>query len=93
MKAALENDCTRIICDESDLIYSLDTYDTYQLAEMLSKSVPLLLKVALICNIDQVDDAEFWETVAVNRMVTVRVFKDKKSAEQWIDYNSIEKNK
>ena len=85
MRAALENNCTKIICDESDLEYSLGTFDIFELVKSLSEVVPKVVKVALIYKPTQFDDVKFWENVAVNRGVQVRIFKDQASAEKWIE--------
>ncbi len=78
------NNSNKIICDETELEYSLSTLNTFNLAESLSKVIPYAVKVAIVCNPYQFTDASFWETVAVNRGAQVRVFKDMVSAEKWI---------
>lgn len=87
MAAAKENNCNKIICDETELKYSLSTFNTFKLAESLSNVIPYAVKVAIVCNPNQFTDARFWETVAVNRGAHVRVFKDMDSAEKWIKLN------
>lgn len=81
---AAAHDCTRIICDETGLKYTLSTINTYELAKFLSVAMPKVARVAIICSPQQAKDADFWETVAVNRGLQVRVFKDEASAEAWI---------
>jgi len=84
MAAAIENNSNKVICNETELEYSLGTLDTFELAKTLAEVVPKVLKVALVCSPNQFHDASFWETVAFNRGAQVRVFKDMVSAEEWI---------
>jgi hypothetical protein len=84
MEAAIAADCDRILCDERDLVYSLGTLDTIESAKYISEIVPRIAKVAIVCNPKQVEDGEFWETVAVNRGLEVRVFIDPGDARVWL---------
>ena len=83
-QAAIMNKCSRILCDERELEYRLNTLDTFKSAEYISESVPTLARVALVCKPDNINDASFWETVAVNRGLQVRIFTDRDKAEKWI---------
>lgn len=42
-------------------------------------------KVAVVCNEKFVADARFWENVAVNRGLRVRMFKSLDAAQTWLD--------
>ena len=75
---------THVLCNEQDLEYRLGTFDTYQYAEFLAEQIPHLGKAAIVCNEKAITDAKFWETVAVNRGLMVRVFKDMDSARLWL---------
>jgi len=81
---AREHGSKAILCDESELVYSLGTFDLFELAKALAAAVPKVIKVALIVHPSQIQDAVFWETVGVNRSARVRVFKDTAGAEAWI---------
>lgn len=76
---------TRVLCDERDLEYRLGTLDTFESAEFLARQAPRLAKIAIVCNEKFTADGHFWETVAVNRGLTVRFFKDMESARQWLE--------
>lgn len=75
---------THVLCDERNLEYRLSTFDTYQSAEFMAAQIPRLAKAAVVCNEKFINDAKFWETVAVNRGLVVRVFKDIDSARLWL---------
>lgn len=84
LQACVESGCTRVLCDERELIYNLSVFDTYELARVTSELAPGLGKAAIVCNQDNVSDAQFWETVAVNRGLMVRVFLSLAEAETWL---------
>ncbi len=84
LEACQEGNYSRVLCDETELEYRLGTLDTYQSAVFLASYAPRLIKAAIVCNEKFVSDAHFWETVAANRGLTVRVFKDVESARHWL---------
>lgn len=75
---------TRVLCDERDLEYRLSTIDTYAVATAVVSHAPRVARVAIVCNPASVEDAQFWENVAVNRGLTVKVFKEMDAARQWL---------
>lgn len=85
LNACKEGNYSHVLCDETDLEYRLSTVDTYRSASFLARQAPRLIKAAIVCNVKFVQDAHFWETVAVNRGLTVRVFKDVESARAWLN--------
>jgi hypothetical protein len=85
LEACKEGNYARVLCDETELEYRLSTLDTYESAVFLASQAPRLIKAAIVCNPKFVQDAHFWETVATNRGLTVRVFKDVESARAWLD--------
>lgn len=84
IEAASTGGHTRILCDERELVYRLATFDTYEAARLIAGLAPTVGRTALVCNPACVEDARFWETVAVNRGLTVRVFQDPAAAEAWL---------
>jgi hypothetical protein len=85
IEACLAGNHSQVLCDESELEYRLSTLDTYRSAEYLAAQVPRLARVALVCNEKFIKDAHFWETVAVNRGMMIRVFKNVESARHWLE--------
>lgn len=85
IEAAVSGGLTRVVCDERDLEYRLKAVDTFKAAEFIAEYAPRVAKVALVCNPKGLGDATFWETVAVNRGVTVRVFRERSLADRWLD--------
>ena len=82
--AVLSSCKTRVLVDETRLDYKLSTIDTYNSGCFISKLEPRLQKLAVLCRLDGWTDAKFWETVAVNRGVSVQVFRVREDAESWI---------
>lgn len=81
---AINNQCTKIFCDESELEYSISIIDTFKLAEEASKYAPNLTKLAIVCNKKYLSDGKFYETVATNRGLHVLVTDKYEEADQWI---------
>jgi hypothetical protein len=82
---ALEHGCRGILCDERHLEYRLGTLDLFDLAGAAAQHVPRTLLVALVPDASGIEDAKFYETVAVNRGVQVRAFIDIDEARRWLD--------
>ncbi len=78
----------RVLCDERDLDYRLGTLDTFQAAAFISDLAPKVGRAAIVPNAEGLDDAAFWEDVAVNRGLTVRVFRDPEPALAWLSEGS-----
>ena len=85
IRACQENKCTRVLCDELALEYRLSTFDTFESASFIARHAPHVGSIAIVCNETFIKDAQFWETVAVNRGLTVRAFKELEQARQWLD--------
>jgi hypothetical protein len=84
VQAAIENRCSRVVCDETNLVYTLGTIDTFRYGAFIATKAPRLARVALVINPDQSKDAAFWETVVINRGLQVRIFDDAQAAEAWV---------
>jgi hypothetical protein len=82
--AAVEQNVTQVLCDERELEYRLGTFDTYTAAAHIAGHAPAVCKVAIVCRPADIADAKFWETVAVNRGLTVRIFKELAEAQTWL---------
>ena len=82
--ATISSGQTKILVEETRLEYKISTLDTFDSGRFVSQLSPKPHKIAVVCNPDGWSDAKFWETVAVNRGVSVQVFRDLDSAEAWI---------
>jgi hypothetical protein len=87
---SIKLNCSKVLCNESNLEYRLGTLDTYKLAKFLALMVPHVAKAAIVCNEKFITDAHFWETAVVNRGLEVRVFNTTENARLWLLQN--EKN-
>ena len=85
LDAAGQAGCTHILCDERKLEHSLGTFDIYRKAEFTAHSAPRTTRAATVCSPGESADAAFWETVAVNRGLQVRVFTDPAEARAWLE--------
>ncbi len=84
IRACLQGDVVKVLCNELDLEYRLGTVDTYQAAAFISAHAPRVGQVAIVSNPKYTEDALFPEDVAVNRGLTVRVFKSVDAATRWL---------
>ena len=82
--ACIDANCDKMLIDERDLVYTLDTLDTYLLAEYFAKNVPRVVRAAIVCHPQYFRDGAFWETAAVNRGFRFRVFTSIEKAEKWL---------
>ena len=83
-EATVSSGQTRFLVDETHLKYTLSTLDTYNSGCFLAQLTTKPQRIAILCKTSSWNDAKFWETVAVNRGVNVRVFDDRVSAGNWI---------
>lgn len=81
---AIEHQCKLVLCDERNLAYKLSTMDTYELAEIASREAKFVQKIAVICNEKYLQNARFYETVAQNRGLTIRVTSEEEDALNWL---------
>lgn len=81
---AIENEATHILCDERNLEYALGTFDTYDAAKQIAMYVPRVARVAIVCRPEFLSDGKFWETVAVNRGLQVRIDTDIARCKAWL---------
>jgi len=84
IEASITYSCTAALLDEYDVEYALGTIDLYESAVFISEMAPKIGRVAVVCKPQNHHDADFWGTVAVNRGLTVRVFKSLNEAEAWL---------
>jgi hypothetical protein len=84
IEICLAHSVTHVLSDERDLQYRLSTGDTYAAAVQLAEVAPSVARVAIVSDPADIDDALLWENVAVNRGLTVRMFKDPENALVWL---------
>ncbi len=85
MESAVRHASKKILCDERGLEYAISMIDTYMLAEEASKFAVNCAKIAIICQEKYLKDARFYETVAANRGLIVRVTADYNNAIDWLN--------
>lgn len=83
--AAVRAGCRRILTDERRLEYRLGTVETFECASFIARYAPHVARVAIVCSTEFLRIARFWETVAGNRGLTVRVFDDIAAARGWLE--------
>lgn len=76
--------CTKILCDERELTYDLSTMDTYAAAEAASVYGGLGARIAIVCRPEFLEAGIFYENVATNRGLHLKVTTDIGEAERWL---------
>ena len=82
--AALQNNAHRILCDERDLEYNLSIGETFQLAEIVAEKHKYAERIAIVHHPQFETDAQFYETVATNRGLIVKVTSNIEFALKWL---------
>lgn len=85
IELAIKHGARKIFCDERRLEYALDAFDTYQSAKEIAARADRVVRVAIVCAPEFLADGKFWETVAVNRSLEVRVDTDIERAKAWLE--------
>jgi hypothetical protein len=81
---AIKSDTKLILCDERNLEYALNAFDTLRAAQTIAERAPKVFRAAIVCGPKFLKDGKFWETVAVNRSLQVRVDTDMDRAREWL---------
>ncbi len=84
LEEAVSIGVSKVICDETSLIYTVGVFDIYESAKFISAHAPLLARVAIVCSPAQFRDAFFYETVSANRGLQMKAFTSEHEARQWI---------
>lgn len=87
IEAAPENQPGVILCNERVLKYKRSVFDTFNLAEQAVVNVSSLVKIALVCEPENVSDGKFFETVSQNRGLMVKVTTDMAEAVAWLEFS------
>ena len=85
IQAAIEYSSKKILCDERGLRYAISLTDTYKLAEEASRFAKNVVRIAIVCNAHYLDEGRFFETVASNRGLIIRVTSNYDEATAWLD--------
>ena len=75
----------RVLCDERSLEYAIGTLSNYEAAKFIADAAPAVCRVAIVCSARDAEDGAFWENVAVNRGLNVRVTTDYAMAKAWVE--------
>lgn len=86
LSACAEHGCFRVLCDERELMYGLDTMETFMLAEyeIATAAPPYVLQVAIVHPPQDHELDRFYENVMVNRGVGLRMFTRMEDARAWL---------
>ena len=86
IEAFVQNQCEKVLCDESELTYTLSTFDTFESAKFIAElATPNTIPIAIVCGKHQLEIGKFWETVAVNRSLNVKMFYQLEDAKNWLE--------
>jgi hypothetical protein len=84
LQAAVAENATHILADESELEYRLGITDTYEYASIVAEHAPRVWRIAFVMNPANEVEADFFSTAVKNRGVVIRMFKTFDDAETWL---------
>ena len=82
--SCLENKCSRILVDESEVTSVLDHVSQYEMVQRLKSLIPYDLSIALVASREHYQDTSFGGMVAENRGVNIRIFTSVETALEWL---------
>ena len=80
----VDNQCRRILIDESLMTSVLDKVSQYQMVQRLVSHVPYDLAIAFVFNPEHFEETSFGVLVAENRGINVRAFTTLEEASEWL---------
>jgi hypothetical protein len=83
-EALVAHRCVGVLCDESALVYELQTFELFELATFLTKVAPKMARAAVVVAPAYQSDAQFCENVSVNRGLFIKMFTDLEEATNWL---------
>lgn len=85
IEKAITHGTTHVLCNETNLEYALSTFSIFESANFIAEVAPKVGRVAIVTHTKNEEDGQFWENVAVNRGLQVRVMTDRNLAEAWLN--------
>lgn len=85
LEECLKHDVKKIISDERELVYNIDTVEIYELAKLYAEMDEFIDKVAFVHSPEFLKDAKFMENTSANRGLVYRAFDSYEEAEKWIN--------
>ena len=82
--ACKEEPCSRILFDSRSVTGEMPVPDRFDMGRYAAESLPESIKVAVLARADQISPDGFFETVARNRDLDLRVFSDLHEATEWL---------
>jgi hypothetical protein len=84
ISACVENQCRKILVDESEMTGVLDKVSQYEMVQRLVTLVPYDLAVAFVVNPSNFEETSFGTLVAENRGINARAFVIMQDACEWL---------
>ena len=84
ISTCVENQCRKILVDESEMTDVLDKISQYEMVQRLVSLVPYNLSVAFVVDPSNYAETSFGTLVAENRGINVKAFTLQKDAEEWL---------
>ena len=84
INVCVENQCRRVLIDESQMTSVLDKVGQYQMVQRLVSLVPYDLAIAFVVNPANFEETSFGVLVAENRGINTRAFTSLEEASEWL---------
>ena len=79
-----KEDCYTVLFDCRPITGEMRVFDRYTIGQYGAEILPHTIKIAMLGRKDQVSPDDFFENVAVNRGMILKVFSDEKKAIEWL---------
>ena len=76
--------CTKVLFDLRVMTGEMPIFDKYKIGQYGAELLPGTIRIAMLGREDQIAPDKFFENVAVNRGLTLKVFTDKQEALAWL---------
>ena len=81
---AVKYNCSKLLCDERKLVYSISLGDTLKYAEGLAAEITQISSIAIVCDKRYLDDGLVLESAARGRGVSILATADYQEAVSWL---------
>jgi hypothetical protein len=84
VKACAEGRCSKVLFDCRPMTGEMSIMDRFDTGQYGAQTITHGIKIAMLAREDQISPNNFFENVAVNRGVNLKVFTDENGAIEWL---------
>lgn len=85
LELAVKHNCSQVLCDERNLLYSISMGETLKYAESLAADITQVNAIAVVCDKRYLNEGEVFELAARGRGLSVLATSDYQEAISWLN--------